>query len=255
MALFILMGMFLVFKCGINFKIGTGMHPAFVLHYRPYRETSLLLDCLTNEAGRVSLIARGAKRPKSSQRGLLQPFAPLWIDWRGKGDLPTLSMAESRGRALMLFGSALLSGFYINELLMRVLHKHDPCDKIFQAYETTLQLLSEKFQESTLRKFERVVLQELGYGLHLLEEAVTHQAIHPLKAYYYEVERGCIEKTSAIQPYTQAMLFQGIELINIMQDCYEDKATLDAAKRLMRLAYAPLLGSKPLKSRELFLKI
>ncbi|MGD9108040.1 MAG: DNA repair protein RecO, partial [Gammaproteobacteria bacterium] len=154
--------------------MNSNLQPAYVLHYRNYRETSFLVELLTKYAGRISVIARGVKRPKSSMKGLIQPFVPLTVAWRGKGSLPTLQTAEICGESIELKGVKLLSGFYLNELLTYVLHNHSPCEGVFALYENVLQELGfADITEPALRKFEKHLLHELGYALQLSYEAHT----------------------------------------------------------------------------------
>src|SRR5690554_2418718 len=110
------------------------MEPAFVLHRWPYQDSSLLVELLSAEQGRFRVIAKGAKRPKSRWRSILQPFTPLQIDSRGRGDLQTLTAAEASDNAIALQGHALYSGFYLNELVQRLTTPHQAIDRLFDDY-------------------------------------------------------------------------------------------------------------------------
>lgn len=144
------------------------LEKAFVLHTRPYRDTSLLVDFFTLDAGRVTAVARGARGPKSRLKGLLQPFVPLLINWYGKTELVTLGGADANGASITLNGDVLISGMYLNELLMRLLTRFDPLPHLFEQYNRTIIALSQKqLPELCLRLFELNLLNELGYGLRL----------------------------------------------------------------------------------------
>lgn len=226
---------------------------AYVLHYRNYRETSLLADLLTQQAGCFCVIARGARRPKSLFKGLLQPFVLLDVAWRGRGELPTLSAAESYSVPIKFNAKQLFSGFYLNELLMRVLHRHSPCESIFTLYNETINLLgSECNTEIVLRKFEKQLLSALGYGLQLTREALSHNLIQSDANYVFTPEHGFTLITTQISSQAQAVVFSGKSLLAIAADEFHDVIVLRDAKRLMRLALQPLLGNKGIKSRELF---
>jgi DNA repair protein RecO (recombination protein O) len=234
-------------------KKDINLQEAYVLHYRPYRETSLLVDLLTQYEGRICVIAKGARRPKSPFKGLLQPFISLEAAWVGRGDLPTLRVAEAYGELIKLSGNLSFSGFYLNELLMRVLHRHDSCERIFFLYKNTLKELSEDFNlEILLRKFERQLLDELGYGLQFSRDANTNQLIEEGGEYSFMPNNGFTLVSLAGSLQAKQTIFSGDHLLAIADNDYQDKEVLQSAKRLMRLALRPLLGDRPLKSRELF---
>jgi DNA repair protein RecO (recombination protein O) len=223
------------------------LQPAFVLHHRPYRETSVLLDLLTRDYGRISVVARGVRQSRSRLRSLLQPFVPFLASWQGKGELVTLSSAESNGPPAWLKGECLLSGLYLNELLMRVLHKFDPHPEVYTIYQQTLlELQGVKLEQKTLRLFEKKLLEIIGYGL-LLQ--CGDQPFQADKYYQFHREHG-FEISEESGPAT----FLGKSLIALATEKLEDEASLRDAKRLMRLALAPLLGQHILQSRQLFVK-
>ncbi len=228
------------------------LHSAFVLLARPYRETSLLIDFLTKDEGRISVIARGVRRKKSNWKAILQSFISLTISYGGKSDLGILYSVEQNQQTSRLQGRALMCGFYMNELLHRVLHRHDPCSEIFDAYIEALQNLNSSNDEIVLRKFEKKLLHELGYGLQIKYEVITHLPIESTKYYYFTPHHGCTEFSQAFD--NQVSVFSGKHLSEIDQDNLDDPDVLKSAKRLMRLAFQPLLGDKPLKRRELFVK-
>src|SRR5512141_1603769 len=170
--------------------------PAFVLHSYPYRETSLILEVFSRNHGRVAMVARGARRPRSALRGLVMGFQPLTLSWFGKHELRTLHSAEWQGGQPQLQGTALLCGFYLNELLLNLMARDDPHEQLFDYYQQTLQRLAqEKDHAFTLRCFEKHMLQELGYALSLETEAGSGQPIVPTRNYRYILERGAVAET------------------------------------------------------------
>jgi DNA repair protein RecO (recombination protein O) len=167
---------------------------AFVLHTYPYRETSVIVETLTEEHGRVALVARGAKRPRSELRGVLQAFQPLTLSWAGTAELKTLVKAEWRGGFPLPGGAALLCGFYLNELLLKLLPREDPHPVLWNAYAETLLALTHDArpaaQAVTLRRFEVRLLAELGYALVLDHDVDTRAPIDPAQRYHYAFDRG-----------------------------------------------------------------
>ncbi|SRR5579883_729278 len=231
------------------------LQPAFVLHQRSYRETSLLIDCLTLEYGRISLVARGIRKPRSRLRALLQPCVPLLISYQDQSELGLLFSAEADGIPIALKGQSLLAAFYLNELLMRVLHKHDPFPGIFAVYRETLQALQQgNLLQKTLRLFEKKVLTELGYGLQLQYDIAEGKGFSVEKVYRFYPEQGfeCLKQND---PVSEVFIFSGKSLLAFANDTLENEESLRDAKRLMRLAFAPLIGAKPLQSRKLFIEV
>lgn len=223
------------------------LQPAFVLHTRPFRDTSLLVDLFTVQYGRISAIARGVRSSKSRLRGLLLPFVPLLVSWSGKSDLVTLGKVEADNLAYNLSGTNLLSGFYLNELLVRLLTHHDSHPNIFHAYQNTLgNLRNSNDLQITLRLFEKQLLSEVGYGLQLTKDAAG-QAIMEHHNYYYEHEHGFI----ACVNQDRQDVFSGKSLLALQHNNLTDVAILRDTKRLMRSIFNHLLGDKPLKTREL----
>ena len=231
------------------------LQPAFVLHSRPYRETSLLVDVLTEEEGRMSLLSYGAKKQPALLKALLQPFTPLWIAWRGKTELMKLTTVEPSGVPCQLQGECLLSGLYLNELLMRVLPKQDPVPLVYVAYrETLLKLQQPPLQQKTLRLFEKKLLTELGYALPLERYSHTGKPISAKRYYQFSPDIGFheYEKSYAEKQQKQQAIFSGKMLLALANEQLESVDCLQEAKQLMRLILAPLLGYKPLQSRRLF---
>lgn len=226
------------------------LQSAYVLHRRPYRDTSLLLEIYSPDHGRLGLVARGARAPRSKTGNLLQPFLPLLLSWRGQGELPTLSGVESAGPAAVLQGDRLLSGIYLNELLMRLLHRNDPHPVLFAGYLDTLRALSEDADiEICLRRFECMLLQEIGYGLILDHDVASGEPIDAAASYTYLPDRGPMRHEG---PERDGLLISGRSLQALAANHYPDQQTRQEAKRLLRAVLAVQLGDRPLKSRELF---
>ena len=226
------------------------LQPAFVLHSRPYRETSVILDLFTRDGGRMAAVARGIRQSRSPLRPLLQLFTPLFVTWQGKSELATLLTAESNGHLPRLSGECLLSGLYLNELLMRVLHKHDPHPALYTIYHNTLiELQGSALQLKTLRLFEKKLLEELGYGLQLTQNMSTQDALVADKYYRFHPEHGFELCAEASGHHT---VFAGKSLLALAAEELDDETCLRDAKRLMRLALAPLLGQYKLNSRQLY---
>lgn len=215
---------------------------AYVLHTRPYRETSLLVDLFTLEHGLVSVVARGARKPGSRLRALLQPFQSLQVGWYGRSELKNLRAAEASETACMLQGRALLCGLYLNELLQRLLRPHDPHPRLFVYFRYALnELRLDQDIEGALRTFEHQLLEQLGFGLNL-------DSLEPERLYVWCPETGLKPAASGKPGWA------GAHLQAIAQDHYDDPAVKRCAKQFMRARLAPLLGERPLRSRDLFLK-
>lgn len=226
-----------------------GWQRAFVLHSRPYSETSLMLDVFTEQEGRQRLLAKGARRRRSGLKGALQPFTPLLIRWGGRGELKTLRDADPISLALPLSGTVLYSGLYINELLSRVLANGVTYSALFFDYLRCLQYLaaSDTTPEQALRQFELALLHHIGYGVDFLHCAGSGQEVSDTMTYRYREEKGFIASL-----VVDNSSFTGRELKALAAREFPDAETLRAAKRFTRIALKPYLGGKPLKSRELF---
>ncbi|MCL4127550.1 UNVERIFIED_CONTAM: hypothetical protein GTU68_063748, partial [Idotea baltica] len=216
--------------------------PAYILHSYPYRETSALIEFLTPN-GRISAVLRNVRTKNGS---LNRPFTALEIDLKGRSDLKTVSRIEAISTPYFLTGSVLFSGFYLNELLIRLLPKHETCAAFFNIYSVAISQLAQGFDiEMVLRIFERRLLHELGYGFSL-EVDLLGQAIIPSVA--YRLQGGFLPVKRL-----DSGLFQGVDLLAISAGQWSNTSVLFTAKRLMRQALAPYLAAKPLKSRELFM--
>ena len=226
------------------------LQPAFVLHRRPYRETSLLVELLTQTDGRVGVVARAARRRRGAPP--LEPFVELQVRWRGRGDLGQLLDAESTTSPLRLSGTALYSGFYLNELLLRMLRRYDPHPELYVDYSSALAALvatSPTAVEPVLRLFECRLLEACGYGLQLREEATNGAPIDPEALYRYEPESG---PAAVAENVRGGLLVHGRALLALAAARVETAADLRELKRLLRGVLAPHLGSRPLTSRALF---
>ncbi len=228
------------------------LQPAFVLHHRPYRNTSVLLDVFCRDFGRIGLVAKGVRSQRSQLKSVLQPFNPLLISYSGRGDLMTLQDAELDGAHSLLVGKSTFSGLYINELLLRLLHRNDPHEYLFDVYKFTIAQLADQAcdPEPILRNFELQLLKETGYGLNLEYEGNSGTEVDPERYYRYDVEVGPIAVNAA--QLSKAVVVKGSSLIALAEESFADADSLKDMKKLMRYVIAYYLGDKPLKSRELF---
>lgn len=230
------------------------LQPAYILHYRPYRDTSLIVDIFSEEYGYLSAIAQGARSARSMLKGLLQPFIPLFISWSGKSELVRINQVEAKGLAYILQGDYLISAMYINELLLRSLHKHDPHPELFHFYDQVLAALNLSHSvQPILRQFEKNLLHELGYAVVLDCCYRTGKPVETDKYYQFNPAQGLIELTPEQLAVTTKNVFSGKSIIALANDQLAERQALRDAKQLMRLALAQVIGDKPLKSRELFL--
>jgi DNA repair protein RecO (recombination protein O) len=220
---------------------------AFVLHSRPFRETSLLLDVYSREHGRLAIVARGARRPRSALRGVLMNFQPLRLSWFGKGEVRTLHSAEWQGGQPYLQGTALMCGFYLNELLINLLARDDAHEQLFDYYRATLyRLAHETDHAATLRCFEKHLLQELGYALELEREAASGKPVQAATGYRYVVEQGALPDDG-----DAGLKILGRTLLAMAADDYSDPVAAQQSKQLMRMLLNHHLGGKILHTREL----
>lgn len=220
---------------------------AFILHHRPFRDTSQILDVISREHGRLALVARGSRGQKSRLRGVLRPFLPLSLSWVQRSDLGTLTGAELRGGPVQLNGDSLLAGYYVNELLLHFLHRHDPQPEIFELYvETVNSLCASGNVAPCVRRFEIELLRQLGYALNLAHEAHTQQLLHADAYYEFRFEQGPVRVERSSGP----MVFSGAVLQAIAAGQFDDPAILTQANRLLREVIRFHLGGKELKSRK-----
>ncbi|MGE5650048.1 MAG: DNA repair protein RecO [Bacillota bacterium] len=226
--------------------------PALVLHSYPYKETSLIVDVFSRDYGRIALIAKGAKRPHSKLRGVLQTFQPLSVGWSGKAEVRTLTQAEWIGGLLPLEKSALLCGFYLNELLVKLLARDDPHPALFDHYIATLnELAHDEPAPIVLRKFERALLKETGVAGNFTTCAVTGQPVEESKIYVVEPERG----PRPAYPADTAPRVSGKTLLDMEREDYTDSNTQTQSKFLMRFLLAHHLGGAPLNTRQILIDL
>jgi DNA repair protein RecO (recombination protein O) len=223
--------------------------PAFVLHRRAWRETSLLLELLTRDFGRVGVIARGARGGRRGPGACSQAFQPLLVSWSGRTDLKTLTAAEAVSAAPAIVGERLYTALYVNELLVRLLLQHDAHRAVFDAYAGLLPALATAVDlEPLLRRFELLLLRELGYGMEFVHDSANGQLLEPAGHYLFSPEGGFRAAPAPADPRA----YPGRVLAEIGRGDFSAPETRRYAKRLMREALAGLLGPKPLHSRGYF---
>jgi DNA repair protein RecO (recombination protein O) len=221
------------------------LQPAFVLHRRPYSNTSLLLEVFLLHEGRMPLLAKGATAGRARGATQLQPVLPLLVSRSGRGEVRTLGRFEAAGPPLPLRGQQLYCGFYVNELMIRLVQREEPHPGLFAAYQETLRrLVEEADPEPALRRFEVGLLTDLGYGLLLEREAGTDAALDPAGRYDYEIERGPVAAPGGE--------LAGSTLLKLAAGAVLEGEERREARRLLRRVLDHYLGGRPLKSRELF---
>ncbi len=227
--------------------------PAFILHQYPYRETSRLLDVFSRDHGRIAVVARGAQRPGSQLRAVLLGFQPVLLSWFGSGEVKTLHSAEWQGGVSQLSGLPLLCGFYLNELLQKILPRDEPQPSLFSAYFEAIRDLAglpreNEIIEPVLRNFERQLLQASGYGV---SWATTCDggAVEAGQSYGFLPGVGIVLARSDLPCY------EGSALLALSVGDFSSGKTLVQAKMLMRQAFAPILGDAPLYTRQLLLDL
>ena len=225
---------------------------AYILHKRPYRETSQILEVFTRDFGRITLLSKGSRGSRSKISGLLQLFQPLVISWQGRGDMPYLNSVEMANcKPPGLKAKSLLSAMYINELLVYLLHKNDVHEDIFDRYHALLfELNSSQQIERHLRLFERDLLQHLGFGMNLECDADTGAELNSQTLYAYHFEHGPVATTTGQS--LACPVLSGESLMSFNQGLLETSQQRSEIKTLMRYVLSHHLGSKKLKSRDLF---
>lgn len=229
--------------------------PAYVLHTYAFRDTSLIVEAFTRQHGRVGLVARGAKRPKSALRPALLAFQPLAIAWSGRGELRTLTRAEWVGHTRVPIGVSMLCGYYLNELLLKLLERDDPHERLFDAYADALEsLAASDHAEAILRRFEIVLLREIGYALELEREADAGTPLVAERRYSYVPERG----PAVLAPAAAAaggVELRGKTLLDMARGDYSDPLTAIESKALMRSLIGRYLDYRTLHTRQLLLEL
>lgn len=227
--------------------------PAYVLHTHPFKETSLIVEAFSRDHGRIALVARGARRPRSAMRGLLMAFQQLELAWFGQGEMHTLARVEWVGGQPLLQAQALLLGYYMNELLLKLLPREDAHPQLFNAYAEAVRALAVgEPSQASLRRFEKTLLKELGYGLTLDREAGNNRPVEPQKRYAYVAEQGPVLLGAEDG---EADAYSGRVLLAIAQDDFSDAETLAQSKLLMRTLIHHYLGGQRLSSRRVFMEL
>jgi DNA repair protein RecO (recombination protein O) len=241
----------------VNQKID--LQPAYVLHTRDYRDTSLLVDLLTLDFGLVRAVARGIRGSRSNRRALLQPLQPLLVTLSGKGELKSLTQFEASATGFILHGDRLFSAMYLNELLCRLMQAYESHPQIYRLYQSTLlSLMQQPAIEGVLRRFEFRLLTELGYAPDMVNTADDGSGLLSDLNYEFDYLRGFILIKDGHNP-ASAAVFSGADILSmgrlLIQDnnCEFTPDLLTPAKRFMRQALRPHLGNKPLYSRQLFI--
>ena len=249
--------------------------PVYVLHTYPFKETSLVVELFSQQFGRIAAVAKGARRPHSAMRGMLQSFQMLSGAWSGKNELKTLHSLDWHAGLTLIKGEALMCGFYMNELLLRLLPREDAHESLFEYYDATLKTLASEQaslnkQDSsnekallnahtslnsknlaiTLRRFELKLLQEMGYAVPLLTDE-NDIGISADKSYRYEAEYGACELGAT----KNGVQLSGLTLLHMANDDYTDNQTQNQSKQLMRYLLAHYLGDKPLHTRQLLIDL
>ena len=229
------------------------LQPAFVLHQRAYRDSSAIVELFSRDFGRVAVVAKGVRGSKSKLRGVLQTFSGVNVSWTGRGELKTLTAAEAFTQ-FTFSGFALVGALYINEILLRVLPKFDPLEDLFVDYQLVLSHLSvDNDIEVQLRFFEKVLLEALGYELNLICEANTGEPLADDGYYFYLPDHGPVR--ASLHQTGQSETFKGCFLRAFAENDFSAPETRKLAKRITRQALKPLIGSQPLKSRELYVSL
>lgn len=234
-----------------------------MLHTYPFKETSLVVELFSQQFGRIAAVAKGARRPHSAMRGMLQSFQMLSGAWSGKNELKTLHSLDWNAGLTLLKGEALMCGFYMNELLLRLLPREDAHESLFEYYDATLKTLASEqhFIDShnpidsknlaiTLRRFELKLLQEMGYAVPLITDENEGEIVAN-KIYRYEAEYGACDLNAT----KNGVQLNGTTLLNMAKDDYADSQTQNQSKQLMRYLLAHYLGDKPLHTRQLLIDL
>lgn len=223
------------------------LEPCYLLHQRPYRDADAVLEVFSRNHGRIGLLAKGVRSGRSRRAGMLQPFGELLLSWAAKGELGVLREVEPAQTPPALSGTTMVSGFYINELLMRLLRRDDPHPELYDEYRHSLQLLAGGTDEDyVLRVFEKQLLAEIGYGL-MLEHDIDDQPIDPAAHYQYLAEMG-----PRLTAGATAQTIPGDALIALAEESTRLIRYARELRGLLRGTLAPHLGDQPLKSRELY---
>ena len=227
--------------------------PGVVLHTTPWRETSLIVETFTRDHGRIAMVARGAKRPTSQFRGLLAPFAPLALSWSGRNEIKNLVRVEWVGGLTPLRGHALLAAFYANELLVRLLARADPHERLFDSYLQLLRGLVDIRQDVTLRAFEMDLLREVGYAVPL-DQCTSGEPIDASARYHFRPEAGAHRLVPGERD-EEGMAVSGATLLAMARGEFADSRVASEAKVMLRQLIRYHLDGKPLNTRRILLDL
>ncbi|MCP8898897.1 DNA repair protein RecO [Gilvimarinus xylanilyticus] len=229
------------------------LEQAYIIHTRPYRDTSIIAHCLTRQHGMIGAVVRGQRQKKNAHRSLINPFIPLLVSMQGKGSLLLMTHFEASGLRHFLQGPALYSGLYLNELLLRLLPEGDAHPQVFTAYQDAVQSLAQSAEiEPVLRGFEYRLLQELGVGINWSHCAASGEAIEPEAWYRLDPEAGFIK---CVNPPAGLAVLKGADILAVSYHGEDSVVAKRTAKRVNRQLLEHLLGAKPLRSRELFRQV
>jgi DNA repair protein RecO (recombination protein O) len=232
------------------------LQPAYVLHHRPYRDTSRILELFTRDQGRVSLFAhgaRGARAKSASLMPILQPFNRVLVSWSGRGEAGQLTAAEFDGAFATMPPDQLVNGYYLNELLLKLFARHDGHADVFSLYDATIDLLKSSGEAArALRIFEKRLLDALGYGLVLDRDAISHAPVEPDRMYHYRLEQGAV---GALDVAEGTLVFPGSSLLALAREEFATASALADARRLLRAALDRCLDGRELKSRQVLLAL
>jgi DNA repair protein RecO (recombination protein O) len=231
------------------------LQPAYVLHHRPYRDTSRILELFTRDYGRVSVFARGARgggKSRSSLLSILQPFNRLLVSWSGRGEAGQLTGAEFDGAMTPLPPDRLVHGFYLNELLLKLFARHDSHPDVFALYAQTLDELKREDPIRPLRLFEKRLLEAIGYGLALERDARDDTPLDPEARYHYRMEQGPVRVEGVAEG---GAVYSGATLLSLGREDLSDAAVCADARRLLRAALDRCLEGRELRTRQVMLAL
>lgn len=221
----------------------------YILHLRRYREQSFLVEALTREHGRLSFVARLPSKSRRTNRDPLQSFKPFLFVWQGRGELLNLTHWEAQASLPQLQGDAILSGLYVNELIVRLAVRGDGDGRLFDSYSTTIELIAHgESLEPVLRAFEVNLLDISGYALELETTVDTQEAVEPDLVYCYALDQGPL----AASPEAMGVEVKGNTLLALAGRSALVGEVLPDAKRFMRTLIHHHLGGRPLHARTLF---
>ena len=223
--------------------------PAYLIHQRPYSETSQIINLFSRHYGRVDAIAKGSKRPKSKFKSFLQPFSPILVSWSGRSQLKTLRSVDiNSGKQSNVSRKHLMSAFYLNELILSFLTTADPYPDLFDAYSLAINNLSNAdSSEIILREFEIELLTEIGYAINFRTEAMSSKKIEPNLLYRFVAGEGFV---SSVTSSAREKLMKGSVIHAIDQGDFADPQTLSIAKRIIRESVKYHLSGKELNTKK-----